>query len=203
MTCVHTFIAFIHAMHSYLNAMHSFLHAFIHTCIHAFITFILSMHMHSYMSCVRTFHAFILTCIHAYMHAMHWYMSISWVHTCHVWTASVERIPLLMLRRTVTTARLVDFQTACGTWSVLDFILSLIEWLFVRVTRVLHPLILEMHMHPPNSREMSTSKWLWIFFYKTLSWARARVYLETVGVQAPLCRCATVLRQYADACDYR
>ena len=139
MTCVHTFIAFIHVIHSYLHVMHSFLHAFIHTCIHTYMPRIASyfpctcIHTHTVM---RSYFPY----IHSYMHAMHWYMSciqysyMPWVHklTCHVLTTRVERIPLLMLRRTVTTARLVDFQTACDTWSVLDFILSLIVFAGVR-----------------------------------------------------------------------
>ena len=144
MACVHTFIAFIHVIHSYLHVMHSFLHAFIHTCIRQYMPRIASyfpctcIHTHTVM---RSYFPY----IHSYMHAMHWYMSciqysyMPWVHklTCHVLTTRVERIPLLMLGCTVTTARLVDFQTACDTC-----------------------------------------------------------------VRAPLCRCATVLRQYADARDY-
>jgi len=162
MTCVHTFIAFIHVMHSYLHVMHSFLHAFIHTCIHAFITFILSMHMHSYMSCVHTFHEFILTCIHA-CHAL-----------IHVHVMSSYMSCMNGQRRENTFADVASHGHHSKISGLPDSLWHLkrfrfhfeLDWMIVRVTRVLHSLILEMHMHPPNSREMSTSKWLWNFFTK-------------------------------------
>ena len=166
MTCVHTFIAFIHAMHSYLNAMHSFLHAFIHTCIHAFITFILSMHMHSYMSCVHTFHAFILTCIHACHTLIHVHIMSSYMSCMNGQRRENTFADVASHGHHSKISGLPD-----SLWHLKRFRFHFeLDWMIVRVTRVLHPLIyvLEMHMHPPKSREMSTSKWLWIFLQNTV-----------------------------------
>ena len=188
MACVHTFIAFIHVIHSYLHVMHAFILTCIHTYIHVFANtchaLLHTFHAHAFIHTVmRSYFPY----IHSYMHAMHWYMSciqysyMPWVHklTCHVLTTSDQSrentfADVASHRHHSKISGLPD-----SLWHLESFRFHFeLDWMVVRVARVLHPLIIEieMHMHPPNSCEMSISKWLWNFD-KTLSWARTRVYI--------------------------
>ena len=131
LTYIHTFIAFIHAMHSLHTYMPRTASYFPCTCIHT----------HTVM---RSYFPY----IHSYMHAMHWYMSciqysyMPWVHklTCHVLTTSDQSrentfADVASHRHHSKISGLPD-----SLWHLESFRFHFeLDWMVVRVARVLHP----------------------------------------------------------------